>query len=218
MSANAAEPDPLLLEAFAEFRVLLARATAAGDTEPTAMTLASSDPDGRISARTVLLKELDTRGFVFFTNFSSNKGRQLLAHPRAALLFFWRALKPAQIPPEPPRGSEGQAQFQVEGFVEPVSAAESDAYFATRPRGSQIGAWASLQSSELDARETLLQRVAALEQQYAHQTIPRPPHWGGFRVVPEQMEVWLGREFRLHDRWRYVLREQGVWSKARLYP
>lgn len=168
------------------------------------MTLATSDSGGRISARTVLLKEQDQRGFVFYTNTLSNKGRQLEQHPRAALLFLWKSLR-------------HQVQFKIEGVVEPVSALEADAYFQTRPRGSQIGAWASEQSQTLDQRSTLLQRVAQFEQKFADQIIPRPPHWSGFRVLPDMMEQWFGAPFRLHERTRYEI-QSGAWTKRLLFP
>ncbi|MEY3373229.1 MAG: Pyridoxamine 5-phosphate oxidase, partial [Pseudomonadota bacterium] len=160
--------------------------------------------DGRPAARTVLLKGFDERGFVFYTNFSSRKGRQLAANPQAALLFHWRHL------------SEG-VQVKIEGTVEPVSAEEADAYFANRPRGSQIGAWASLQSQPLASREQFEQRYADVEKQYEGAPVPRPPHWSGFRVVPERIEFWYGAQFRLHERQCYE-RNNGVWSQVMLYP
>lgn len=196
--------DPLFDEAMAKFRELLAEATAAGDPEPTAMTLATADAAGRPSARTVLLKEADDRGFVFFSNYLSTKGRQIEANPWAALVFLWKTLR-------------NQVQVKVEGRVERVAAAESDAYFATRPRGSQIGAWASLQSQPLDSRETLLARVAELEARYGGSEVPRPPHWGGYRVLPQMIEFWYGHAFRLHDRFRYRCID-GRWQMQRLYP
>lgn len=198
------EHPKLMQEAMAAFAVLLQEAKDAGDPEPTAMTLATSDSSGRISARTVLLKEQDERGFVFYTNTLSSKGQQLAQHPRAALLFLWKTLR-------------HQVQFKVEGMVEPVSESEADAYFQTRPRGSQIGAWASTQSQTLDARSTLLQRVADFEQQFGDGLIPRPPHWSGFRVLPDMMETWFGAPFRLHERTRYEI-ENGQWTKRLLFP
>jgi pyridoxamine 5'-phosphate oxidase len=194
----------LTTEALATFRDLLEQAKAAGDPEPTAMTLATATADGRSSARTVLLKGVDERGFAFYTNFESRKGRQLDANPRAALLFHWKALRHG-------------VQVKVEGRVHKVSDAEADAYFASRPRMSQIGAWASLQSQTLDARETFDQRVADYEREFAGGEVPRPPHWGGFRVAPDLVEFWYGAEFRLHERQRYELVD-GRWSKRMLYP
>lgn len=194
----------LLFEAFTRFRETLAAATAAGEPEPTAMTLATADALGRVSARTVLLKELDGRGFVFYTNYESNKGRQLREHAQCALVFLWKSL-------------DKQVQVKVEGSAEAVTHCEADAYFASRPRLSQIGAWASLQSQTLESREQLMERVRHFEARFDGQDVPRPPHWSGFRVVPSMIEFWSGREFRLHDRLRYELRD-GEWCKRTLFP
>ncbi len=196
--------DPLYTSALATFSDLLEQAKQSIDPEPTAMTVATVGRDGRPAARTVLLKGFDERGFVFYTNFSSRKGRQLAANPQAALLFHWRHLR------------EG-VQVKIEGTVEPVSAEEADAYFANRPRGSQIGAWASLQSQPLASREQFEQRYADVEKQYEGAPVPRPPHWSGFRVVPERIEFWYGAQFRLHERQCYE-RNNGVWSQVMLYP
>ncbi len=196
--------EPLLAEAIATFRLLLEEATAAGDPEPTAMTVATADARGRPSARTVLLKHVDEAGFVFYTNFDSRKGRQLAANPNAALLFLWKTLRE-------------QVQAKIEGTVEPVTAAEADAYFASRPRESQIGAWASLQSQTLDSRETFEARIAEFAAKFDGGPVPRPPHWSGFRVVPEMIEFWYGARFRLHERQRYA-RVDGRWTKRMLYP
>ena len=196
--------DPLYSAALATFADLLQQAKQSIDPEPTAMTVATVGRDGRPAARTVLLKGFDERGFVFYTNFSSRKGRQLAANPQAALLFHWRHLH------------EG-VQGKIEGTVEPVSAEEADAYFASRPRGSQIGAWASLQSQPLASREQFDTRYADFEKQYADMPVPRPPHWSGFRVVPERIEFWYGAQFRLHERQCYE-RNNGVWSQVMLYP
>ncbi len=196
--------DPLYSSALSTFADLLAQAKQSIDPEPTAMTVATVGRDGRPAARTVLLKGFDERGFVFYTNFSSRKGRQLAANPQAALLFHWRHLR------------EG-VQVKIEGTVEPVSAEEADAYFASRPRGSQIGAWASLQSQPLASREQFDQRYADVEKQYEGTPVPRPPHWSGFRVVPERIEFWYGAQFRLHERQCYE-RSNGVWSQVMLYP
>jgi pyridoxamine 5'-phosphate oxidase len=194
----------LYAEALETFRDLLAQAKASGDPEPTAMTLATVGKNGRPSARTVLLKGCDERGFVFYTNFESRKGRQLAANPQAALLFHWKMLRDGM-------------QANIEGTVEPVSATEADAYFATRPRDSQIGAWASKQSQTLDSREILEARVQEFEQKFAGGEVPRPPHWSGFRVVPELIEFWYGAKFRLHERQRYE-RVDGVWHRRMLFP
>ena len=196
--------DPLYTSALATFSDLLEQAKQSIDPEPTAMTVATVGRDGRPAARTVLLKGFDERGFVFYTNFSSRKGRQLAANPQAALLFHWRHLR------------EG-VQVKIEGTVEPVSAEEADAYFANRPRGSQIGAWASLQSQPLASREQFDVRYADYEKQYEGVPVPRPPHWSGFRVVPERIEFWYGAQFRLHERQCYE-RNNGVWSQVMLYP
>ena len=186
------------------FNALLAEAKASADPEPTAMTLATVGKGGRPAARTVLLKGVDARGFVFFTNFDSRKGRQLAGNPQAALLFHWKMIR------------EG-VQVKIEGTVEPVTAAEADAYFATRPRASQIGAWASLQSQPLPSREIFEQRIAAMEQRFEGGDVPRPPHWSGFRVVPEMVEFWYGARYRLHERHRYE-RVDGAWRQQMLYP
>lgn len=194
----------LYIEALDTFRELLDEARAAGDPEPTAMTLATASRDGRPAARTVLLKGVDARGFVFFTNFDSRKGQHLRENPQAALLFLWKTLR-------------HQVQAKVEGRVERVSDEEADAYFASRPRMSQLGAWASLQSQTLDSRETFEKRLADYEREFAGGEVPRPPHWGGFRVVPDRIEFWYGAEFRLHERHCYE-RVDGTWVKRLLYP
>ncbi len=166
------------------------------------MVLATSDGQGMVTSRTVLLKALDQDGFVFFTNNNSQKGRQLAACPRAAATFLWKA---------------SGVQVQLVGTVSRVTDEAADAYFATRDRGSQIGAWASRQSTPLDSRETLLRRVKEVEQQYEGREVPRPPWWTGFVLSPESVEFWTQREFRLHDRFLYSLHD-GVWSKQRLNP
>ena len=196
--------NALYQEAIATFSGLLDEARASGDTEPTAMTLATADADGRVSARIVLLKGVDADGFRFFTNYESLKGAQLAAHPQAALCFHWKLLRE-------------QIQVRVEGAVSQVSAAESDAYFASRARGSQIGAWASLQSQALPDRDTFERRVAEVEKRFEGAAVPRPPHWGGYRVKPDRIEFWYGARYRLHERVTYV-RDGGSWSKGLLYP
>lgn len=195
---------PLYQNALNTFAALLNEAKASSDPEPTAMTLATVGRDGRPAARTVLLKSFDERGFVFYTNFNSRKGKQLAGNPQAALLFHWKHIR------------EG-VQVKLEGTVEPVSAAEADAYFATRPRGSQIGAWASLQSQALASREMFEQRVAEAEKRFEGVDVARPPHWSGFRIVPERIEFWYGAQFRLHERQCY--QRDGIgWTQVMLYP
>ncbi len=196
--------DGLYQEAIAQFRTLLEEAATAGEPEPTAMTLATVDGAGRISARIVLLKNVDERGFVFYTNYRSAKAEQLAEQPRAALCLLWKSLRDV-------------VQVRVEGSVEKAGAVESDAYFASRPRASQIGAWASLQSQTLPARAELDARVAETEKRFAGTEVPRPPDWGGYRVVPDVIEFWFGERARLHDRIRYEAVE-GNWTKRLLYP
>ena len=185
-----------------DFNKAFKKARVAGEPEPTAMVLATSDGKGLVTSRTVLLKALDEDGFVFFTNVNSTKGRQLSACPRASATFLWKA---------------SGCQVQLVGTVTQVSDEAADAYFATRDRGSQIGAWASAQSAPLDSRETLLGKVRELEEQYADQEVPRPPFWTGYTLNPERVEFWWQREFRLHDRFLYAF-ENGQWSKQRLNP
>jgi pyridoxamine 5'-phosphate oxidase len=194
----------LYAEALDTFAQLIEQAKAAGDPDATAMTLATADAQGRPAARTVLLKAVDERGFVFYTNYQSRKGQQLTENPHAALLFLWKTLR-------------DQVQVKIEGTVEPVDLAEADAYFASRPRPSQIGAWASLQSQTLDARDTFEARIDAFEKKFEGMEVPRPPHWSGYRVVPEMIEFWYGARFRLHERQHYE-RVDGVWRKRMLYP
>ena len=197
--------DSLLGEALRTFGALLQEARDSGDREPTAMTLASQDDDGRLAARVVLLKAFDARGFVFYTNTLSRKGRALAAHPQAALLFHWKGLR-------------DQVQVRIEGAVVPVDAIEADAYFASRPRESQLGAWASLQSEPLPDRETFEARYAEVEARYAGTQVPRPPHWSGFRVVPQRFEYWQDKPFRLHERTVFTPAADGGWDSGLLYP
>lgn len=187
------------------FDALFAEAAAAGEPDPTAMTLATATPDGVPSARTVLLKAHDARGFVFYSHLDGRKGRELQANPRAALLFHW------------PRVREG-VQVRIEGAVELVSDAEADAYFATRPRGSQLGAWASRQSETLDARATFEARLAQFEAEFEGREVPRPPRWTGFRVVPHAVEFWYGAQYRLHERHLHERDAGGRWTERMLYP
>ncbi len=200
------ETQPLYQEAITTFRALLDDATRGGEPEPTAMTLATADASGRVSARMVLLKAVDERGFVFYTNYESDKAHQLAEHAQVALCFLWKTL----------RGGAG-VQVRVEGRVQKTSDAESDAYFASRDRASQIGAWASTQSKTLPDRDTFYARIAEMEKKFEGGDVPRPPHWGGYRVVPDLIELWYGQLARLHERDRYELRD-GVWSKRLLYP
>lgn len=197
--------DDPYLEAMATFDLLFDEAGAAGEPDRTAMVVASADADGRPSARTVLMKAHDARGFVFYTHLDGRKGRELQANPRAALLFHW------------PRVRRG-VQVRLEGTVSIVEDAEADAYFASRPRGSQLGAWASAQSETLDSRETFEHRLAAREREFEGREVPRPPRWGGFRVAPHRIEFWYGAEFRLHERQLYERSHDGRWSRRMLYP
>lgn len=187
---------------FQTFKQLLEKARASDIWEPEAMALATADQSGRPSLRMVLLKQVDERGFVFYTNLRSRKGRELLARPQASLCFHWGRL---------------EQQVRVEGEVEPVSEEEADAYFASRPRGSQIGAWSSLQSETLPAREELLARRAKAEKRFEGKPVPRPPHWSGFRVVPHRIEFWQGRPDRLHERTLF-LRDGDSWQVQALFP
>lgn len=188
---------------FVQFRAWFDHALSAQLPEPNAMTLATATPDGRPSARVVLLKGFDQRGFVFYTNYQSRKGGELDASPWAALVFFWPEL---------------ERQIRIEGRVERVSPQESDDYFASRPAGSRLGAWASPQSQVIADRDVLEQRLSAFTAQYAEQAIPRPPHWGGYRVVPTAIEFWQGRPSRLHDRLRYHRSDDQRWILERLAP
>jgi pyridoxamine 5'-phosphate oxidase len=191
-------------EPFALFAAWLKDAIAAEPRDPTAMTLATVDADGLPNARMVLLKGTDERGFVFYTNVDSQKGQELGAHPKAALVFHWKSLN---------------RQIRLRGTVERVTDAEADAYFATRPKQAQIGAWASKQSSSLESRLAFETAVAAYAIKHAIGPVPRPPNWSGYRILPLRMEFWHDRPFRLHDRIEFVRESlSDPWNKTRLYP
>jgi pyridoxamine 5'-phosphate oxidase len=195
--ADRDEPLRLFADWFAE-------AKRSEPVNPEAMTLATVDADGLPNARMVLLKGFDERGFVFYTNLDSVKGQELAAAPKAALTFYWKSL---------------QRQVRLRGGVEPVTAAEADAYFATRPRGAQIGAWASKQSCPLESRMAFEKAIAIHAAKFGIGPVPRPPRWSGFRVVPQEIEFWQERPFRLHDRLVFTRSSPAApWSKTRLYP
>ena len=188
---------------FELFAVAFEAAKVSGMSEPTAFCLSTVGRDGRPSSRMVLLKHFDERGFVFYTNFSSRKGRELADNPNTALCFYWPQIG---------------RQIRIEGPATPIDDAEADEYFESRDRGSQIGAWASLQSSTLANHDELVARVAAIESQYADRNVPRPPHWSGFRVRPVRFEFWTAGEHRLHERRVFEAANDGHWSSHMLYP
>ncbi len=197
----------LYAEALDTFRALFDEAKGSpGEIEPNAMTVATASAEGRPSARTVLLKSFDHAGFVFYTHLHSHKGRELAANPQAALLFLWRSLREAGV------------QVRIEGATETVAADIADAYFASRPRASQIGAWASTQSQTLGSRAEFETRIEEAEARFHDLPVPRPKDWSGIRVVPDAIEFWYGASFRLHERYRYERGSDGQWTKRMLYP
>jgi pyridoxamine 5'-phosphate oxidase len=191
-----------MIDPIVRFQELFARAGEQAPFDHTAVSLATSTPDGRPSCRVVLLHGVDARGFLFHTSYTGRKAREIEANPYAALCAYWPWL---------------DEQVRVEGQVARVSDAESAAYFAGRPRGSQIGAWASLQSQQLESRDALVERVREVEETYAGREVPRPDHWGGYRIVPLRIEFWKAHPFRLHDREQYE-RQGADWTVTRLYP
>jgi pyridoxamine 5'-phosphate oxidase len=195
--------NPLFADPFARFREWMAEAEASEPADANAMTVVTATPDGMPSARMLLLKGVDARGFVFFTNLESRKADELAANPRVALLFHWKSLG---------------RQIRIEGTTEPVTADEADAYFATRPRISRLGAWASDQSRPLAERAELERRLAEQERRYPDDAIPRPPHWSGYRVIPTRFEFWQNMPFRLHDRTVYDRMPDGSWAIGKLLP
>ena len=192
------DPDPIR-----QFTLWFTDAAQAGLRDANAMSLATATREGKPSVRIVLLKGFDERGFVFFTNHASEKGKELAANPHAALAFYWVQL---------------ERQIRIAGPVEQASREESERYFHSRPPGSQIGAWVSRQSEVIDSRKILDARFAKITERYADGKIPLPPHWGGYRVKPETIEFWQGRSNRLHDRFRYTRQESGKWQTDRLAP
>ncbi|MCG8693296.1 MAG: pyridoxamine 5'-phosphate oxidase [Minwuiales bacterium] len=198
-ASEAASSDRAPFDLFDEW---FAKAEAEEPRDPNAMALATADPDGRPNVRMVLLKGVDPTGFVFYTNFESQKGTELLANPNAALCFYWKSL---------------QKQVRVQGPVTPVSDEEADAYFDSRARDSRIGAWASQQSRPMAGRFDLEKAVARYAAKYAVGSVPRPPYWSGFRLVPDRFEFWDERPFRLHDRLVFIRRDSG-WDTEKLYP
>ncbi|WP_066378154.1 MULTISPECIES: pyridoxamine 5'-phosphate oxidase [unclassified Anabaena] len=198
LSETEVNPNP-----FIQFKQWFDQALSAQLPEPNAMTIATTTPDGSPSARMVLLKDFDERGFVFFTNYNSRKGQELAENPQAALVFWWAEL---------------ERQVRIVGRVEKTSEAESDQYFYSRPANSRLGAWASDQSAVIASREVLEQQMQELQSKYENQEIPRPPHWGGLRVIPTEIEFWQGRSSRLHDRLLYTRLDDNSWKIQRLSP
>ncbi|MEH2177658.1 pyridoxamine 5'-phosphate oxidase [Nostoc sp.] len=191
------------LNPFIQFKKWFEQALAAQLPEPNAMTIATATPDGKPSARMVLLKNFDERGFTFFTNYNSHKGQELAENPQAALVFWWAEL---------------ERQVRISGYVEKVSETESDQYFHSRPTNSRLGAWVSNQSEVIESREILERRLQEFQSKYENQKILRPPHWGGLRVIPTEIEFWQGRPSRLHDRLLYSRLDNSTWNIERLSP
>ncbi|GAB1540272.1 pyridoxamine 5'-phosphate oxidase [Scytonema sp. NUACC21] len=198
LSETEIDPNP-----FIQFKLWFDQALAAQLTEPNAMTLATTTLHGKPSARMVLLKAFDQRGFVFFTNYNSQKGQELAENPQASLVFWWAEL---------------ERQIRICGSVEKISATESDDYFYSRPVNSRLGAWASNQSQVIESREVLEKQMQEFQTKYQNQDIQRPQHWGGFRVIPVEIEFWQGRPSRLHDRLRYTRLSDDTWKIERLSP
>lgn len=196
--SNHIDPDPIN-----RFEHWFAEAQSSEPNDPNGMALATVDADGQPSVRMVLLKGHGPDGFVFFTNLESRKGRALAVHPQAALLFHWKSLR---------------RQIRIEGIVDPVTTHEADDYFASRPRQSRIGAWASDQSRPLGSRAELLKRIAIVTARHPVGEVPRPPHWSGYRLVPHAMEFWEDKEFRIHERTHYVRLNDNRWSAQLLFP
>ena len=203
MTLDTLDAADLASDPIVQFRAWFAAAQTAGVADAHAMTLATTTPDGCPSARVVLLNRVDEHGFVFYTNYESRKGRELAANPHAALVFYW---------------PQTHRQVRVVGVVSRVSHEESARYFAGRPRGSQLGAWASRQSEVIASRAALDERLAQLEQEYRERDVPCPPFWGGYRLTPDEMEFWQSRPNRLHDRFRYARTSEGSWHIERLSP
>ena len=199
----ALDEETVGLDPLAFFRKWFTEAEAAQISEINAMTLATADVQSMPHARIVLLKGLDTQGFVFFTNYDSAKGHEIDANPHAALVFFWKEL---------------ERQVRIEGFIEKINEAESNSYFQSRPIGSRIGAWASPQSKKIDDRHILDLNYARYEEEFSDIEIPRPPHWGGYRVIPNHIEFWQGRASRMHDRILFAKNGMRNWERSRLAP
>lgn len=198
LNEHEVDPNPVI-----QFQKWFDQACSIDIPEPNAMTIATVDSEGKPSARMVLLKDYGEQGFVFYTNYNSRKGQELTANPHAAIVFWWAQL---------------ERQVRITGSVEKISDRESDEYFYSRPFGSRLGAWTSNQSEIISSREVLEQRLQELQAKYQDSDVPRPSHWGGFRVIPAEIEFWQGRSSRLHDRILYTLCENSSWKIQRLSP